>query len=503
LGQVSDIQGPLSSISVGGDDHVCGLRPDGTPVCWGDDRYGQSTPPADTFRALATGYGISCGIRLDHSVTCWGSGIGITSAPLDAPLDGEFATISVGAFICGVRLDGSIACAEDPDLPDMSTAKGNTYRSVATGVSPMICAVQSAGALDCWGQFRDYAWDVPAGAFKSVVIGNGSACALRDDGKVDCGGGQLQEGPFTQLAGGPGDYYAAMRADGTITYWGRNRRGAATEHGSPFTAVVDNCALRADKSVACWGGWTTDPVGTGLFSWLYGGNGICGIRPNGGSECWPDLELNPPLFARDGALGFAFGDDFFCEIKADGTVPCSFGFYLPGTVGNFKEISAARDAVCGIQTDGTLSCRLDPKHLTTPPTLPPPKGTFTALSMSDDFACAIKTDGTINCWGDTSIEQAVPKGQFTAVDTAGFTPGNRSVYVRYACGLRTNGDVACWGESYSAISRPGPFVSLSVNGERICAVTAAGTIECWGSAQNEGVPQVPASPDGIYLNVIR
>jgi hypothetical protein len=123
--------------------------------------------------------------------------------------------------------------------------------------------------------------------------------------------------------------------------------------------------------------------------------------------------------------------------------------------------------------------------------------------VSTDFACAVRTDGTLACWGDDSIKQAVPSGQFTAVGTAGYEPDNRSVYIRVACGLRTNGDVTCWGDSYTAVSRSGPFVSLSVNGDRICAVTPEGTIVCWGTEQNVGVSMVPASPDHVYVDIIR
>lgn len=501
LGQVSNIEGPLSSISVGGDDHACGLRPNGTAVCWGDNRQGQSTPPADQFRMIATGYGITCGIRRDRSVTCWGSGLGITSTALDAPLAGEFATISVGAFICGVKIDGTIACADDPDLPDLSGAQGQTYRSVTSGDALMICGVRSDHAVDCWGQFRDFPWNVPSGGFKSVAIGVDSACALRDDGEVDCGGGALLSGPFTQLAGGPGGFYSAMRADGTVAHWGRNTNGAATLHGAPFEAVVGHCGLRADKSVSCWGGWTTDPVGTGPFARLYAGIlRNCGIRSNGDIACWPELQLNPPLFTSKGLLGFTLTGDDFCEIKSDGTAPCSFLRYVPGT---YKEIAMTGDYVCGILTDSTLSCTLRPDHFNTPSTLSPPKGTFSALSVSTDFACAVRTDGTLACWGDDSIKQAVPSGQFTAVGTAGYEPDNRSVYIRVACGLRTNGDVTCWGDSYTAVSRSGPFVSLSVNGDRICAVTPEGTIVCWGTEQNVGVSMVPASPDHVYVDIIR
>ena len=52
--------------------HTCGLRPDGTAVCWGDDVDGQSEPPEGLFTTLAAGLDHTCGLCPDGSVTCWG-----------------------------------------------------------------------------------------------------------------------------------------------------------------------------------------------------------------------------------------------------------------------------------------------------------------------------------------------------------------------------------------------------------------------------------------------
>ena len=36
--------GIFKAVTVGGD-HCCGLRPDGSIECWGDDTFGQASPP--------------------------------------------------------------------------------------------------------------------------------------------------------------------------------------------------------------------------------------------------------------------------------------------------------------------------------------------------------------------------------------------------------------------------------------------------------------------------
>ena len=59
-----------------GSNHTCGLRNDGSYICWGDDDVGQvSGPNADggmDFAQFAAGYRHTCGLRTDGSYICWG-----------------------------------------------------------------------------------------------------------------------------------------------------------------------------------------------------------------------------------------------------------------------------------------------------------------------------------------------------------------------------------------------------------------------------------------------
>ena len=47
----------LASVSVGGK-HTCGVMPDGSVECWGDDEFGQSAPPEGGFTAVSAGVGL-------------------------------------------------------------------------------------------------------------------------------------------------------------------------------------------------------------------------------------------------------------------------------------------------------------------------------------------------------------------------------------------------------------------------------------------------------------
>jgi hypothetical protein len=70
-GQVTAPSGPFTQLSAG-DDHACGRKTDGTLACWGDDRYGQATAPAGLFLQVEAGGAHTCAMRIDGTVTCWG-----------------------------------------------------------------------------------------------------------------------------------------------------------------------------------------------------------------------------------------------------------------------------------------------------------------------------------------------------------------------------------------------------------------------------------------------
>jgi alpha-tubulin suppressor-like RCC1 family protein len=105
-------------VSAGGD-YGCAVRDDGHLQCWGDNRFGQSSPPSGTFVAVsagspsaALGYSVgfvshACALRADATVACWGDDrFGQASPPL-----GEFTSVSAGTgFSCGLRPGGTVRC---------------------------------------------------------------------------------------------------------------------------------------------------------------------------------------------------------------------------------------------------------------------------------------------------------------------------------------------------------------------------------------------------------
>ena len=96
-----------------GHEHTCGLKADGSVECWGDDEYGQATPPPREFASVSAGFSYTCGVRADGSVECWGSNEGGYGNVLGqaTPPKGEFISVSAGVdYTCSVTRDGSVAC---------------------------------------------------------------------------------------------------------------------------------------------------------------------------------------------------------------------------------------------------------------------------------------------------------------------------------------------------------------------------------------------------------
>jgi len=52
--------------------HTCGLKQDGTVPCWGENGYGQSTPPGGVFAQVSAAWNHTCGLKADSTVACWG-----------------------------------------------------------------------------------------------------------------------------------------------------------------------------------------------------------------------------------------------------------------------------------------------------------------------------------------------------------------------------------------------------------------------------------------------
>ena len=258
-----------------GEHHTCGLRSDGSAVCWGWNRDGQATAPAgETFTAVSSGWSHTCGLRSNGSVACWGYN---RYGQATAPAGENFTAISSGGLhTCGLRSNGSVACWGWNGDGQATAPAGETFTAISSG-GAYTCGLRSNGSVACWGSNIVGQATAPAGeTFTAVSSGWSHTCGLRSNGSVACwgwnGSGQatVPAGEtFTAISSG-GAHTCGLRSNGSVACWGSNIFGRATAPaGETFTAVSSGgshtCGLRSNGSVACWGwnhhGQATAPAG--------------------------------------------------------------------------------------------------------------------------------------------------------------------------------------------------------------------------------------------------
>ena len=247
----------FASVSAGTWQHTCGVRRDASVACWGDDIFGQVTPPIGEFASVSAGGEHTCGVRQDGSVACWGNDrLGQATPPA-----GEFTFVSAGfSHTCGVRRDGSVACWGDDRL-GQATPPAGEFTFVSAGFSHT-CGVRRDGSVACWG-WNEYGQATPpAGEFVSISAGLRHNCGLKRDGSVaywgddSLGQATTPVGEFTSVSAGR-FHTCGVKRDGSVACWGDNRSGQATPPAGEFASVSagrdHNCGVKQDGSVACWG----------------------------------------------------------------------------------------------------------------------------------------------------------------------------------------------------------------------------------------------------------
>lgn len=228
----------ISFVEVDGP-HLCVMHIDGSLGCHGREFWGAlpavegvtvpapGSLPDGPFSSFSTGAweddasaGLSCAVRSDSGeLACWGYG-GTERAPA-----GQYSQVSVslgllpgelnvggiiiaygsGTMICGLQLDGRIACwsesASQPDGNEFAAhyAPAGSYRQVSAGYEH-VCALRADGRVQCW----NISEPLPPGAdaststapavlqsadtqFAEIAVGHADhACGLTVSGALEC-----------------------------------------------------------------------------------------------------------------------------------------------------------------------------------------------------------------------------------------------------------------------------------------------------------------------------
>ncbi len=244
---------------------TCGIQPDLTAACWGDnvsEGPGQATPPAGVrFLEVNAGYNTGCGVTVTRSIVCWGSN---TAGKVSNVPQGTFLHVAPGFnFVCALRTNGTPVCWGADDAGQVSNTPTNeTFTQLTVGIRHA-CGLRPDGTVLCWGANADRQLNVPPGTFTSINSGNFTVCGIRPDASVECWGrnqgGQLNEppGPFIQVSAGFA-HVCGLRPDRTITCWGRNSEGQtnapAGQYNNVSAGTFHSCAMPISGPPAvCWG----------------------------------------------------------------------------------------------------------------------------------------------------------------------------------------------------------------------------------------------------------
>ena len=252
--------------------------------CWGEDWFGQSSQaPAGGFVAVDAGVSHSCGLRPDGSAECWGED------SLDSGFLGTMEFRYEGGEEAFLDRYGSRVQEGSPRELDFMSIEGAVFDTGLIGEMAQLA--------------KD--WEPPPGPFKAVSAGQGYSCGLRLDGEVDCWGYVADEEPriplavYAEVVGERvRELYAAARVevDGAEP-GGASSQAAGVEHGGdtpwegPDAEIVTAAARAAGlhpgsyRTVLRYMDLVNPPPGP--FVTVTAGRGrACGIRLDGELTCW-------------------------------------------------------------------------------------------------------------------------------------------------------------------------------------------------------------------------
>ena len=418
-----------------------------------------------------------------------------------------FASLPVGIFVL-VAACNSILGIEEVTL---GRDGGRDSARQDTGDDPPPPEPEIDGATDP----PDTSQPLPSNLQPALM--HASTCARKKDGTIFCFGdntlGQIGDG--VEQDGAPPRVPAAKKVT------------LITDAVAVAAGYDHACALKADRTVACWG---------------YNHYGQLGAGNLQNSLSKPTAVMN----IRDVST-LAGGTVFTCATKMDGTAAC-WGANYAGQLGNASKmdtdvpvavfnlvdavaIGAGESHACALRKGGTLACwgsntQGQLGNGTTSESLVPVPITLTgvtAIAVGGTFSCAIQ-GGAVLCWGSNAHGElgngavnATPNPTPTPV--AGLTDAVKiAVGEFHACAVRQAGGVVCWGSNADGELGTGALndadsntpmqvavkffptattaVDIATAGNHTCATTKEQKLFCWG---DNGAGQ---SGDGTTADVL-
>ena len=523
--------GPFSFITVV-DGVMCATTIAGGIACWapggGPVANDVSDPsrdaPSGRYTALSGASGYYCALTEEGEAVCWGEG---GSLPLPELPPGPYSAISVGfdfaaqsgnaktiLTACILDAEGSLACwrAIDRDSIDANPDVEQSLEPIpGSHVAAHVylyetCTVTTGGLANC----GDWGGD-GSSRYTSLALGEEFVCAITDGGAIECRKHDIQglyfgEWGASRLMSAPepgaGHRYAAVSVGyaracaltgaGEATCWGRvdNKVARPDPPLDRYVAVTDGyghtCALTTDGEAVCWG-WNNfgqaDPP-DGRYTTLSAGFATtCALTEAREPVCWGALTggifETLGAFPRNMYRAISTGYVAACALTEEGSPVCIGHWELAeadAPPGPFAAITVGYTGhACALNESGGVACwaRQAERH----GQLDVPPGAWTAVAAGELQTCGVARNGGLVCWGawPTRLSGA-PAERYVAVDTNGYD----------TCVLTESGQVLCGaadGLDLRPISGDLRISQISVGLNRICGVTDAGAVVCWGDTE--------------------
>ena len=419
--------------------------------------------------------------------------------------------------------------------PGAEPATAQTPVMVASGgegnlLAGHSCALDSDGTVWCWGDNSSGQLgnpSVPVGGTSTVPVmvvglppaidvsaGRDFTCAVAVGQRAWCWGdndfGQLGDGTTTsstvpvQIAGGIVAEQVSAGAGGA-------------------------CAVTGSETVECWGQGNEGQIGdgstknaltphpvsslTGVLQVSVGGGQACSVNQNGGLECWGD-DLYGQL--GNGAKGSGTNEDKPVPVEQFDT---GVETVSAGGTSTCATVAPSSDLYCwGQNQDGQLGTG-NTINQDVPTQVVGATQDVGELTAGFGSTCAVISFVAM-CWGTqsrgvlgngafTGPVQPVPVPVFNLAATASGSgprlPLAMSAGFAHTCAVFTGGLVSCWGAGFDGelgngtvadADIPTPVVGLPLGPGAVgsvaeatetgCALDAALSAECWGTAIGNG-----------------
>lgn len=427
--------------------HTCGVRKNGTIICWGEDgggglgrgTGGAKAPVAginDAVEVATDGTeSTTCAIRQSGKLTCWGVGEGLTAeafkqGPIDISLDNA-EHVAVGRYtICASTRIGEVHCFGNIVSNEPKRVLGLKRATAVAATTKANCALVGEGELHCWGGWRERKQN------STIVRTPRLVHEVRDA------------------------VHLAMAA-GVTSRW-------------------DGCVARKNKRMFCWRGeQTLDPGLEGVVRVAVAPGFACALHENGKVSCFNGKQEDTSPVGVEKAIDVAVSRSHGCVVDKSGAVLCwendnsmQQAIRLDGIM-DAKSLTMGGDHGCAIKKDGRLSCwgsnrwgQVSPEAIShfDKPTIRNHVSDVVSVALGVTNSCALSKKGLFGCWGSrTSWINGVNRifNDGAATETTVKDMVSVSITDDHGCFLEKSGEVLCWGEDdYGQLGQGGGFVGL-------------------------------------------